>query len=148
MGSKNKEMSIEKGGLIMIEEAYVSFEVAKLLKAKGFLLECCSFGVYEYGQFKLAQYPMAMNVFDGDRVISAPTQQMACEWLRKEHNLSVEVYRTACGWIGCVVAIPSGTDIKFLEENGDDPASGQYTTHIKACEATIKYCLKNLVKED
>ena len=70
---------------------------------------------------------------------------MAMKYLREVHNLSVEVYRTACGYIGCIVAIPSGTDIKFLEEDGDDLPSGTYTKWEYACEAAIKYCLENLI---
>ena len=76
---------------------------------------------------------------------SAPTIQMAMTWFREVHNLSVEVYRTACGYVGCIVAIPSGTDIKFLEEEGDDLPSGTYTKWKYACEAALKYCLQNLV---
>ena len=123
-----------------ITEDYVSFEIAKLLRKKGFVGN-----VHAYH-----------NIFDGVNLdyklneaphlnIPAPTLQMAMKWLRKVHNLSVEVYRTACGYVGCVVAIPSGTDIKFLEEDGDDLSSGQYTSWEKACEATIKYCLENLI---
>lgn len=73
------------------------------------------------------------------------TYDIICRWLREVHNLSVEVYRTACGYVGCVVAIPSGTDIKFIEGDGDDLPSGQYTTHEKACEAAIWYCINNLI---
>ena len=117
----------------MIKEDYVSFETAKLLEEKGF------------DELTDERYP----IFDENKEykydIPCPTFQMVCEWLRQKHNLSVEVYRTACGWIGCVVAIPSGTDIKFLEEDGDDLPSGQYTEWEYACEATIKYCLEHLI---
>jgi len=75
----------------------------------------------------------------------APTQQLACKWLREVHNLNIEVYRNACGYISCIVKIPSGTDLKFLEYEGDDLASGTYTQYEYACEAAIKYCLENLI---
>lgn len=130
----------------MIQEAYVSFEVAKLLKEKGFDQETTK--RYDPSGKLYSYYQNVTVIPKGEAYVCAPTQQMACEWLRQEHNLSVEVYRTACGWIGCVVAIPSGTDLKFLEDDGDDLPSGQYTTHAKACEATIRYCLDNLIKED
>ena len=132
----------------MIQEAYVSYEVAKLLIEKGFNEPTLA---YAYGQDMISYYsrPKVTDTLSIEAGrIPLPTLQMTCDWLRQKHNLSVEVYRTACGWIGCVVAIPSGTDIKFLEDDGDDPASGQYTTSIKACEATIKYCLENLIKEE
>lgn len=140
----------------MIQEAYVSFEVAKLLIEKGFEIDT-SKDYWKIGEDGTMYFMSSIGAYTSDvnnkfafyrpaDTYPCPTQQMACEWLRQEHNLSVEVYRTACGWIGCVVAIPSGTDLKFLEDDGDDLPSGQYTTHAKACEATIKYCLENLIK--
>lgn len=135
----------------MITEDYVSFETAKLLKEREF----DELGDYYYtknGEFTDCLTIGYVN--GGDQVIcknhtlfpyKAPTLQMAMKWLREVHNLSVEVYRTACGYIGCIVAIPSGTDIKFLEEDGDDLPSGTYTKWEYACEAAIKYCLENLI---
>lgn len=126
-----------------ITEDYVSFETAKLLKEKGF--DASEIDAY----FPFVYYSNGkMDFYDDDRplfVCEAVTLQMACKWLRIKHNLSVEVYRTACGYIGCIVNIPSGTDIKFLEEDGDDLPSGQYTKWEYACEAAIKYCLENLI---
>lgn len=132
----------------MITEDFCSFEVAKLLKEKGFDgdggdCECHMF----YSSYSKMIMPITEIglVSDFDEVYYAPTHQMAMKWLREVHNLSVEVYRTACGYVGCIVSIPSGTDIKFLEEDGDDLPSGQYTTWEKACEAALKYCLENLI---
>ena len=128
-----------------ITEDYVSYETAKLLKGKGFNEEC--FALYNPDGI-LIQCGIRLNNTQVGRVegsYSAPTLQMVMKWLRLKHNLSVEVYRTACGYIGCIVAIPSGTDIKFLEEDGDDLSSGTYTKWEYACEAAIKYCLENLI---
>ena len=116
------------------------------MKEKGFDLECI--GYYsEYEPISDVKYSFLgeTNSTWETGCYSAPTLQTAMKWLREVHNLSVEVYRTACGYIGCIVAIPSGTDIKFLEEDGDDLASGTYTKWEYACEATIKYCLENLI---
>jgi len=110
-----------------ITEDYCSQEVYRLLREKGFDGEIHT--TYDKNGYTQASI----------------TLQMAIKWLREVHNLSVEVYRTACGYIGCIVAVPSGTDIKFLEEDGDDLPSGQYTSWEKACEAAIKYCLENLI---
>ena len=131
-----------------ITEDFVSFEVAKLLKDKRFDEECW-YWYEEDGYFidSNDDYGFQSNSdhISNDFICSAPTQAVAMKWLREVHNLSVEIYRTACGYIGCIVAIPSGTDIKFLEEDGDDLPSGQYTTWDRACEAAIKYCLENLI---
>ena len=135
-------------------EDFVSYDVAKLLQENGFDWPTVPFYDIKKKEFcsrvgNVFQPCDWYHTYPERKFYSAPTHQMACEWLRQKHNLSVEVYRTACGWIGCVVAISSGTDIKFLEDDGDDPASGTYTSHFGAAEATIKYCLENLInKED
>lgn len=134
-----------------IKEDYVSFETAKLLKEKGFD-ESTSMVYMSYGDLcKLHRYDSIRNSNYNDITkeyyeYTAPTLQMATKWLREVHNLNVEVYRTACGYIGCIVSIPSGTDIKFLEDDGDDKASGTYTKSEYAFDAAIKYCLENLIK--
>ena len=116
----------------MITEDYVSYETAKLLKEKGFKGEFHKhYWGYENGKEFLTE-----GSFNPEYDYSAPTLQVTMKWLREVHNLSVEVYRTACGYVGCIVAIPNGTDIKF---------SGQYTKWEYACESAIKYCLKNLI---
>lgn len=115
----------------MIEEAYVSEEIAKLLAEKGFNEPCTGLN--------------KILCKDGEKPVMLITQQKAMRWLREKHNLAVEVYRTACGYVGCIVAIPSGTDIRFFEDDGDDRASGQYTTWEKVCEELIKYSLENLI---
>lgn len=130
-----------------ITEDYVSFETAKLLKEKWFD-EGCSFVVNTISKNVMpVSWPTTNSDIEDEKanLIALPTLQMAMKWLREVHNLSVEVYRTACGYIGCIVNIPSGTDIKFLEEDGDDLPSGQYTKWEYACEAAIKYCLENLI---
>lgn len=126
----------------MITEDYVSFETAKLLKEKGFT-ENCLMRYNKAGGLVEESYKFNWNFQTID--YSAPTLQMVMKWLREMHNLSIEVYRTACGYIGCIVNIPNGTDIKFLEEDGDDLPSGQYTKWEYACEASIRYCLENII---
>ena len=139
----------------MITEDYVSFEVAKLLRDKGFNDKCIYYYIQTKEMFEIdTRYHTALTtqelldlqiIGEKEDRYAAPTQAITMRWLREVHNLSVEVYRTACGYIGCITAIPSGTDIKFLETNGDDLASGQYTKWEYACEATIKYCLEHLI---
>lgn len=132
-----------------VTEDYCSFELSKLLKEKGFDEYCLK--NYWSTDKELHDWNWKLSYHrnsDGNRNTrdcAAPTLQMTMKWLREKHNLNVEVYRTACGFIGCIVAIPSGTDIKFLEDDGDDLPSGQYTTYEKACESAIKYCLTNLI---
>jgi hypothetical protein len=79
--------------------------------------------------------------------IAAPTLQMAMKWLREVHNLHIEVYRTACGYLYIISKVPTGSDLYNNGDayDGDDENSGQWTTYEKACEAAIKYCLENLI---
>ena len=130
----------------MIKEQFVEFETAKLLKEKGFDELCFAYyeddGTFRKSRSCIAIRNMSNLYFFGS---AAPTQCLTIRWLREVHNLSVEVNRTACGYIGAVVAIPSGTDIVFLDEDGDDKETGQYTTWEKAAEAGIKHCLLYLI---
>ena len=126
----------------MNTEDFVSFNTVKLLNDKGFDWNCDTYYT-ENGSVKYTQLKYNHNGIKN--CYSRPTLQVAMKWLREVHNLNVEVYRTACGYIGCIVDIPSGTDIKFLEDDGDDLPSGQYTKWEYACEAVIKYCLENLI---
>lgn len=134
----------------MLTEDYVSLETAKLLKEKGFPQDpyICNTVYKPNGKFcinaKSFWNPFCFALLNREYYMT-PTLGVACKWLREFHNLNVEVYRTACGYIGCIVAIPSGTDIKFLEDDGDDKASGTYTKPELAYEATIKYCLEYLI---
>ena len=66
-----------------MKEAYVSFEVAKVLKEKGFNWECRT--CYEHGELKTEVFRRDVNWNGRHEVwelMSAPTHQMACAWLR------------------------------------------------------------------
>ena len=126
----------------MIDEAYVSFEVAKLLNKKGFDEECNKVihqdtkNEYYFGNYS--------DEIKG-RLVLVPTQQMACRWLREVHHLCIEPYRTACGYLFTVSKIWTGTEIYSAEYCGDDEASGQFTTWEDCVEYAIKYCLEHLI---
>lgn len=126
-----------------ITEDYVSFEVAKLLKEKGFNEPCYTC----YLNKECSHYDYLSTNFElVDNAYSAPTIQMAMKWLREVHNLCVEPYRTACGYLYTISTIPYGSCKCNPKEGGDDEDSGQWTTYEGACEAAIKYCLENLIK--
>ena len=131
----------------MITEDYVSFETAKLLKEKGFDEECIGYYVdYEPNDVKYSFMGETNSTWE-PRCYSAPTLQMAMKWLREVHNLHIEVYRTACGYLYIISKVPTGSDL-YSNGNaydGDDEDSGQWTTNEKACEDAIEYCLKNLI---
>ena len=77
-----------------------------------------------------------------DMVVDIIDLSLAAKQLREEKNISCEVYRTACGYTAALVDIPSGTDILFLNRNGDEVNSGQYTTYENALAAAICEAIK------
>jgi len=134
----------------MITEDYVSFETAKLLKEKGFNERLLTFYVTDEtkkeGCFQIMAFTDdKIDNNHSDHCYLAPTLQMAMKWLREVHNLCIEPYRTACGYLYTISTIPYGSCKCNPREGGDDEDSGQWTTYEKACEAAIKYCLKNLI---
>ena len=73
----------------MNKEQYVTFEVAKLLKEKGFDWDCW-FAFFEdelQPQFWFNRPHKNTEIPSNKNIISSPTQQMVCDWLIKEKNI-------------------------------------------------------------
>ena len=135
----------------MIQEDYVSVEIAELLKEKGFN-EIPVYTYYlSYGGFYLA--PMAVTNKDlyAQGHIAAPTLQMAMKWLREKYNYHI-------------ITTPEYGDVEYMPGQWQEEFLGwKYTiipfngnksiihpsvysvTSESACEAAIKYCLENLI---
>ena len=109
----------------MINEDYCSYEVAKLLKEKGF-----NYQGFDYIDFE-------GEVIKQDR----PTHQMAMKWLREVHNRFVEVCADKGYDFKSIVFRPAvyDKDLDCLWE------SDNYKSYEDAVEAAIKYCLENLI---
>lgn len=122
----------------MITEDYVSFEVAKLLKEKGFDEDCYTF--YEYDSKELYREERIPCCNSRSDDYAAPTLQMAMKWLREVHNIFIEVYKAKVGYICWIVDIPSNDGIKDLENDENN-----YTTYEDAIEVALKYVLKKLI---
>ena len=124
----------------MINEDYVSFEIAKLLKEKGFDWE-----VHR-------SYLVNDNVFiPGDindvplrkDVIQIPTLQMSMKWLREVHSLYIDIVTSfsqdgICYTFSCFNTMDLIQGIKGTSYH-------EYQSYEEACEAAIKYCLENLI---
>lgn len=131
----------------MIKEAYVSFEVAKLLKEKGFNEKCK--GCY-HSEFDDNDNPIVMleewmaqpynNAFEDETFLcSAPTQQIAMAWLREVHNISIEPSAlNAHSWAYTIYKL-FNKNVKELHNDG------VYESYEEAVEAALKYCLTNLI---
>lgn len=121
----------------MITEDYCSYEVAKLLKEKGF----DKFNTYGWDE----------QLFDKEHWTHCPTHQMAMKWLRKKHKLYIGINIE----VGDIQMLPSydfeetvlGYNFAIYNEETliwvfKDKTPRSYEG---AVEAALKYCLKNLI---
>ena len=133
----------------MIKEAYVSFEVAKLLKDKGFNGKCRYY--YPDSHTQLISYVdcTQSQMFGNDACI-APTHQMAMAWLREEKNIFISISNgNHCKFdknissetVYYFFSITNSYGVYKEEEQCFD----EFKTYEEAIEAALKYCLKNLI---
>jgi len=145
----------------MIQEAYVSFETAKLLREKGFDEPCNQC----YAKHPKEDKPKLMFNDAGTNskgvygavfpfLASAPSQQMAMRWLREVHNIVI------CAEIGNEND-KGNTDytnpdrwhwfFDLTNEKGvviepeSDYILNEFDSYEDAVEAAIQYCLTNLI---
>jgi hypothetical protein len=111
--------------MVTIEEDYVSFETAKLLKEKGFDKDWAGGSIEEY-----------LNGIEG---YSLPTLAASMKWLREVYNFHiwVEPNHDKEGLYNAHVKVG------WWSNNW---AGVGYNTYEKATEEAIKYCLKHLIK--
>ncbi len=138
----------------MITEDYVSFEIAELLREKGFNENTEHELWYVIKQFSTGCHWNSCTYKVGDITreyddaccISMPTLQMAMKWLRKEHKI-IPIILTGGDsqnpfyyWFR-IDTIKEGKweDAIYREDEKEFP------TYEQACEAAIKYCLENLI---
>lgn len=110
----------------MIAEDYVSFEVAKLLKEKGF-----DYNGFDYIDFE-------GEVIRQDR----PTHQMAMKWLRRKgiECVVIPIWNTIGKQYRSYVLSDLGDKYKDNYDSYSDNISYE-----QAVEAAIKYCLTNII---
>ena len=134
----------------MITEDYVSFEIAKLLKEKGFTANI--HGMYDHdGKFCESTFTDVEPYY----CCYAPTLQMAMKWLRDVHKLGVfpTTYYRHLGKDNDIHDYGSTiVNLNTFEIIGDEtpPINGStYTfeadTYEETAEKAIKYCLENLI---
>jgi hypothetical protein len=124
-------------------EHYVSFEIAKILKQKGFDEDCrARYG--SAGSFSYEKYPIESSGAEMHNAILAPTIQMTLQWLRKKYNLMCVClpYATTEGiFYAYKIFYLDHKQLGYFtkkEKSGfDDPKS--------AYEDAIIYCLENLI---
>lgn len=138
-----------------MKEAYVSFKTAKLLKEKGFAWRVFNF-YDEHGGFSehigsvysLYNWNYPTKDEYGSQYCSAPTQQMACSWLREEHKIHITTEPLEMFKEERIVYEPT----IYLLNDFDDFALEYETVHLKECdtnedaiEAALQYVLTKLI---
>lgn len=111
----------------MITEDYCSFEVAKLLKEKGFQEPCT-------GLNKLL-------CKEGEKPVLKITHQKAMKWLREVHNITIEPLVD----FGSSDKYWWSADISYIKKDGLITTLTAYNTYEEAVEEALKYCLENLI---
>lgn len=120
----------------MTKEAYCSYEVAKLLKEKGFNEECYRFYEYDTKEFYKESIPCCNSRSDD---YACPTHQMAMAWLR-ERGWFIEVH----------VSVDLNGKYHFMYMILDKACkcvmNGKHKdTYEESIEEALKYSLENLI---
>lgn len=103
----------------MVKERYVSHEVAKLLKDKGFNEPCIGYYSTE-GKLKLLTY--AETNSEWFKNISAPTQQMACDWLIENYKIYINVsFVSGKGFVGSIYDISNPDNTLYMVDTKGYP---------------------------
>ena len=119
-----------------VEEAYVPFPIAKLLKGKGFA--CVTRYKYRYDGTPCD--PQA-EMYYPERDYRMPTQQMAMAWIRRHYGFHILIDIDDLDWNFTIL------DFANRDENGDpvviSESYGGFKTYEDAANAGIKHCLEN-----
>ena len=132
----------------MIKERYVSFEVATLLRNKGFNEPCR--GVYEEKILRINTLCDWLNS-DFSEYVAAPTQTMACDWIEETFNIAIVLDLTILGYEPVFLNGHKDPNIASSNVNQKDDApvgdnsDGSWSDKECAYNAALKYVLTNLV---
>ena len=130
-----------------IQEDYVSFETAKLLKEKGFDEDVLTYYAFdpETKQYDFKQDDRWDNPHNyGTYYVSATTLQMAMKWLREVHNLHCDIGYDDLNWFWNIISVSDDIPVEDRPKLIKDGYAG-LLKYEEACEAAIKYCLEHLI---
>ena len=140
--------------LIMIEESYVSFDTAKMLKEAGFDVPCRGVyvtdrtGYYEFREYdnKQTTDDLCWNSTDGFQYeYLAPTQALAARWLREKHRIALDVAFIPPSVDGDVWQYFVGEMDDMIWE-GEYETGRKYATYEHAMEAGLQEAIKLIKK--
>ena len=124
----------------MVKERYVSHKVAKLLRDKRFNEECSKTYDIKTGQMYIGGGLCNSDFTAIDEMITAPTQQMACDWLIKNYKIYINVsFVSGKGYVGKIC------DISDFDNAFDIVETKYYSCIETVYNEALKYVLTNLV---
>jgi hypothetical protein len=133
----------------MLTEDFCSYEIAKLLKEKGFDEPCNGRCSCKEGNVIIENYPISNESLkyhpsiDG---ISMPTHQMACKWLRESYGIFIGIkpynsyYEDKYEF-----SIYKKQNTVIFDWEVLDIEDSLFEGYENTVEAAIKYCLENLI---
>lgn len=131
----------------MIEESYVSFDTARMLKKAGFDVPCKTYYEIEDGEV-VRKDGVSKHDYNGmeDTVCSRPTQALAARWLRDKHKLHVSVsivglfdgLRDLIYWAFSVMNVNTAL-FEYIDGN-------RYDSYEEALEAGLQKTIKLIKK--
>ena len=139
----------------MIEESYVSFDTAKLLKEVGFDVPCSGvyvtdrIGYYEFRENdnKKTADDLWRNTRDGFQYeYLAPTQALAARWLREVHRIVVDATFIPSLFDGVNWHYFIGNMDDIVLEGGFELSERKYSTYEEAMEAGLQEAIKLIKK--
>ena len=125
-----------------MKEQLISFLTAVLAKKNHVEIESCEFYTHRCDLCHSEVYENQSN-YDGS--YGAFTLSLLQKWFREKHNICVEVYSTAYGFLWCLVKADSGTDIKYSDDSGPK-AGGAWDSYEEALEKGLQEAFKYINK--
>ena len=138
----------------MIEEQFVSFDTAKLLKEAGFNVPCRGVyvtdrtGYYEFREYdnKQTKDDLCWNTEDGFQYeYLAPTKALAARWLREKHRIALDVAFIPPSIDGDVWQYFVGKMDDMIWE-GEYETGRKYATYEQAMESGLQEAIKLIKK--
>ena len=131
----------------MIEESYVSFDTARMLKEAGFD-EVCSWAYYRASNWRLIHERNSKLCLG---YYSRPTQALAARWLRETHGIHVSsniFMDSANDADGNTVDEWNFWSYDLFDNSGRiiEESDDRYDSYEEALEAGLKHCLELIKK--
>jgi hypothetical protein len=145
-------------------EDFVTFEIAKKLKEKGFKEECLAYYTTEYTLYNnvitltddkylcvsdidYEEFLVSHNSikYTNGNYVDAPTISQALKWLRKEKKIHIEIFLYCRKYGYLVNHTQIYEDDLFHKCLNEDTANEEYASYEQAVLAGIEYVLDNVI---